>query len=507
MRNVSADYAPFTQAREIDFTISFGVMLDNATLDTLQGTGSAAFVGNVGAVTNNIAAPSACFASLERDCWHLDGKHTVAKDDIKAYEFGYWSMAVSGADGVFSSPPYIDFAFGSVVSSLGWTFTFDTKADEWPAEITYMTFDEDGNPKDTGKIYPTGAAYQFEEECRDYKRVRFAFNRTSNPYRRARITELNFGITRVYNRDSLVSVNLSYGAEPTCAAIASSELVFKFDNTDKKYNLLNPDDVYQYLQDGQAISVHGAINGESVYMGTYYYHSVSAGDSALTPTIRAYDRIMALDNAEFEGGRDEVVSLRAAVNEITRNYHLTVNYNGYEDVLVNMAVPPESSIREALRLVVQAACCTCYIDRDGVLQIKPLTLAASPVSAITANELYDYSGVTVEAVVDCVKLNAGNEYTEERRNYVAGDEEGESIKSVKNPCVAPARGEAVAAWLLEMYNRRKQYKVKNRCDIAVEIGDTVNIADIFDNHENANITGISMVYDGGLYAETEGVGL
>jgi hypothetical protein len=53
---------------------------------------------------------------------------------------------------------------------------------------------------------------------------------------------------------------------------------------------------------------------------------------------------------------------------------------------------------------------------------------------------------------------------------------------------------------------RKHYDVKNRCDPAVEIGDTVRIDDIFANRENAVITGIDVTYDGTLSAKTKGVG-
>ncbi|MBQ3860836.1 MAG: hypothetical protein II779_09920, partial [Clostridia bacterium] len=61
-------------------------------------------------------------------------------------------------------------------------------------------------------------------------------------------------------------------------------------------------------------------------------------------------------------------------------------------------------------------------------------------------------------------------------------------------------------WLLVMSNWRKQYAVKNRCDPAVEIGDTLEIADAFGNDGLALVTGIEISYDGVLSAVTEAAG-
>ena len=129
---------------------------------------------------------------------------------------------------------------------------------------------------------------------------------------------------------------------------------------------------------------------------------------------------------------------------------------------------------------------------------------------ITPDELYDYGGVTIGEVVDGVRLSVKNEYRAAADGnmgvmltYTSGS--GENIKSVMNPCVADSEGQAVADWLFGIYKWRKFYKVKNRCDPAVTIGDTINITDIFGNRENALITGLDISYSGGLSAVTEGV--
>jgi hypothetical protein len=115
--------------------------------------------------------------------------------------------------------------------------------------------------------------------------------------------------------------------------------------------------------------------------------------------------------------------------------------------------------------------------------------------------------------VDGVRLNASGEYRLDEDGkqiqyiYTAGSQGvGALVQSFSNPCAAPSMGAAVAQWLLDGLRMRKQYAVKNRCDPAVEIGDTVKIDDIFANRENAVVTGIDISYDGTLSAVTKGVG-
>ena len=57
-----------------------------------------------------------------------------------------------------------------------------------------------------------------------------------------------------------------------------------------------------------------------------------------------------------------------------------------------------------------------------------------------------------------------------------------------------------------MANWAKRYAVRNRCDPAVEIGDTLKIADVFGNNENAFVTGLDVSFNGTLSANTKAAG-
>ena len=208
------------------------------------------------------------------------------------------------------------------------------------------------------------------------------------------------------------------------------------------------------------------------------------------------------------------MTLSSAISAVLLDYGITCAYDrGVDSVKVTLSPPSGASVRESIRMLAQAAMCTVFIDRDGVLRFTQLAPAENEVGAITADELYDYSGVSITAPVDGVRLTVAGDYNLDSdgepivKVYTAGSTGvGSTVQSFSNPCVAPSNGSAVAAWLLGGLKMRKQYAVKNRCDPAVEIGDTVKIDDIFSNRENAVVTEIEADWNGTLSAVTKGVG-
>ena len=82
---------------------------------------------------------------------------------------------------------------------------------------------------------------------------------------------------------------------------------------------------------------------------------------------------------------------------------------------------------------------------------------------------------------------------------------GSKVKAYSNPCAVD--GQAVAEWLLETLQHRLQYAPTTRGNPAVEIGDTITIYNAYDAAGNAVVTGQKLIYDGGLTAQTEAVGV
>jgi hypothetical protein len=335
-----------------------------------------------------------------------------------------------------------------------------------------------------------------------YRSVEFEFLETALPYRRIRMTEITFGIVRIFGDTQLQSVSLSYGAGVAAESLASRQLIFRFDNSNHEYNLLNPEGLYAYLQEGQQIVARGRIGDEMIDMGAFRYTKAASKDGTLTAEISANDMVYALDRSEFTGGSANTVTLESAVARLLDGIAIDCVYDGdVGDRLVKMGIPPSAKRREGVRMLAQAAMCSVWTNRDGALLFHPLDVSDVPDGQLTASDLYNYDGISVEQKTDAVELDIKSDFEDgEEQIYNAGS--GDNVKTVRNPCVAAVNAQAVAEWILAQINRRKRYNVQNRCDLAVEIGDTLKIADAYGQNDNATVIGIEIRYNGGLSATT-----
>lgn len=514
MRKTSANYNPFPHLRDADCRITFGVIAEK-TSNAQISANEAAFLGDLAQTADENGDISAKWASLEPDFWRLDGTYDLFPDDPDGLQLGWWSAAVSGADRKFEYPPYVQYMFADEIASIGWTLSFDKKSGQYPIRTQVDVLDVNGTVAETliytNKTvvqeyrYPGGVAYHG---------VRFTFLETSEPYRRIRLAECVIGVIRHYDRDTLGKVQILYGAEPDGSALPSRELVFTFDNSAGDFNLLDPDELYRHLREGHTINADIVIGGEPVYMGEFFFHHADTSRSVVAPAITAYDRVYSLESYTFDGGRDEETTLSAAVAEVlgVTGYDIPLYYgDGIADRRVHMSVRVNTPVRKALQQLAQAARCSAYIDRDGVMRFVDLAVKPSPDAELTADELYDFSGVSVSERVHGIRLVVSDEFrigkdgTPGRQVYFYSGDENRPV-GYSNPCIADSEGQAVADWLLAAANSTRKYKVQNRCDPAVEIGDTLRIADAYGNDGTAVVTGIDVRFGASLYARTEGVG-
>lgn len=500
---VSEHYRPFPAFRRVGVGVKFGVV------DVTAKPGASASVSEDGALPfvsrtiNNIYSPSGKYASLERNLWRLDGTFDILPDNASTVETGWWSESVSEEDGAFASTPWIRYDFAAPVSTIGWSFFFDDKAGQYAVSVRAVCYTADGEIMDEYTFDCSGAVSYIEHDIADYSAVRFEFLSTSEPFRRVRLTEIDFGLAEVWDADRVGTVSLAAGLDVMAAAFPAREVRFTFDNSGKVFDLLDPQGIYEYLQDGQEIEVSLVIGGESVYMGLFTFTDVSIGSSVLTPTITAHDIVMRLDSETYGPGDDGDTTLSGAVAAVLGDTAVSVVYgDGCASRTVRNSVPEGTTRREALRLLAQAAMCAVWTDRYGAIHIAPAD-TGEVVGELTPDELYDYTGVSVSVRVDAVELTS-TPISGDSVVYTAGS--GIKKASFTNPCVAASAGDSVAEWLLVQSNRRKRYSVRNRCDPAVDVGDTIRIHDIYGHIGAAVVTSYDIQYNGGLSAVTGGVG-
>ncbi len=500
MIKTSDTYTPFPKIRRVGFEVEFRIIDINAKGNAVASASGSASVSDP-AQTNNGNRKSRDYQTLELNHIILDKSQPIIPDDVSGIEMGWWSETISDENGVFETPPSIRYDFTMDISSIGFTAFYAAS----PRRVRITAYNGAGDVLDSQVFSETGDSHIYNMPVQNYRAVEFEFLETPLPYRRIRMTEVVFGITQIFDSSRIASVSLSYGADIAAESVASRQLIFKFDNSDHAYNLLNPEGLYAYLQDGQQIVARSQIGDEMIDMGTFFYTKAASKDSALTAEITANDVIYALDRSDFTGGSTMTTTLESAVGLVLEGLGISCRFaEGVGSRIVKMGIPTNAKRREGIRMLAQAAMCSVWTDRNGVLYFHPLKVSDTEDGRLTASDLYNYDGITVEPKTDTVELSIKSEFEDGDMIYTAGS--GDKVKTVNNPCVAAQNGQAVADWLLAQYNRRKHYSVQNRCDPAVEVGDTLKVADAYQQNDNAVVVGIEIRYNGGLSATTRCVG-
>ncbi len=269
---VSDSYAPFTPVRRIGVDLQFGVVDVNAKNGIAVILDEADILGGDGLETvDGISTPSEKYASLERNLWALDGTFEILPDSLDNVQTGAWIDAVSDGNGEFTEAVGVYYRFAQAVSSIGWSLLFDSLVGQYPTRVRAVAYDQSGGVMadvsfDTSAM---GPAQYLPYQLADYYAIHFYFGRTNEPYRRIRLLEVDFGLTEKHTANSISEMSISYGLDPVSSRLPSRELVFGFDNSQKKYNLLDPSGIYEFLQKGQAVTASLSVNGEAVDMGEF----------------------------------------------------------------------------------------------------------------------------------------------------------------------------------------------------------------------------------------------
>ena len=502
VRVQSKTYQPFQPVRRIGFRAEIAIVDADAKSNASASASGTSLPSDPAQTVDGITRNPQTFATLERNAWILDGNHAMM--DSSAANLGWWSSAVSNADGNFSDEVYIDYTFSQDAKTVGVIFLFAAGNQPAAGGMRIRTYDAGGNL--LADVYNTQSTPTQEIQfISTYRRMRVDFTKTVLPGRRIRMLELDFGVTQRFDADTISSAEIRYQTDLSSMSIPFGQLSIVVDNSDKRWNLLNPDGIYQYLEAGQKVSAWANVDGEDVYMGAWSFYAAEAKDNALTAKITAVDPIALLDDGIYNGGRYVVVPLSEAIAEVLADTGIACVYDGdIGGTQVALSVPQKTTKREAVRLLVQAAMCCVYADRGGNLHFARPNANAAVSGELTANELYNFDGITISQTYEALELIVKDDYTGTEIVYTAGT--GTKIYTVKNPCIAPENGDACAAWLLSHLSRRKDYDVKNRCDPAAEIADTIKIQDAYGNNGTAVVSGIVISYDGGISSILEASG-
>lgn len=531
--------AIYSPSRKTAAKVIFDILDVDSHTDASAIVTSEASFSKKAQIFNQVREMSGKLATFEHNYWKLDGSFSLPpKPEETGFEVGWWSNALCGQDGRFGNyvEPLSFLSFGSFASlfddlpldefpqsvtvnftkehsSIGITITFDPLTNEYAEEFTIDVYDNlDGLIHSELVTGNTLTKYILEQNLSNYRKVVITITKWGTGYRRARITEVDFGIITEYTGNELINVNVLEELDPISNTVTSNELKFTVDNQDKAFNILNPNGIYPYLQRRQKVTPYMGVekaNGltEYVKMGVYYLNEWKSNEGTLTASFTARDIMDVLVQDDFAGNTYTSKTLYYIAEEILTAAGIT-DYSidtALQSIIVSGSIA-KMKYREALQLVAIAGTAVIYSDREnGQLVIEQLSNTALE-ETIDFDNVYNPPEIKLDVLVNTIYIDSGSATYTYVDPQKPADEQTLSV-SIKNTLITNStHANTVAAWILAEYKKRFLYEINWRMNPALEVGDIVTVEDEFGENKTVRITKQEFEYAGYLTGKTSGKG-
>ena len=361
------------------------------------------------------------YGTLERNQFVLDGTFKLFPDDPENEDMSLWSLSMSDDAGAFAVPPILTVAFTQNHSSMGITLFFSVGAGDYCNRLNIKWYDGSDALLLDQDYEPDSPRYFAEGQVENYRKVVITFYGTSRPYRYLKLTELKYGVLKIFESDAILSANVLEEIDPLSAELSINTLNFKVHTSD--FAILDPQGAYSLLQRKQQVDVAEYVNGAKKPMGTYYLDEPES-DSDRTTSMNCVDLIGIMDQMDFKGGMYSSVLAGAIIDAIMASAG-GIEYE-LDGVFVGAVLSgwiPICTHREALQQVAFAIGAIVDCSRSNVIKLYP----APTVSNGEIPYARKLSGHTLKlkALVTGVEVIA--------HNYTATAESQELLNEAKIP--------------------------------------------------------------------------
>lgn len=327
---------------------------------------------------------------LEKDYFRLDGTH-VFPETGSAYNVGWESESLSDTGGNISE--YIEYVFANTHDSYGVQIRFP---DYCPADTFTLSYYKDsvlvGERTVTGN---TATLYINSDVRLNWNKVRLTFTKI-NPQQRARLWQVTFGISDMYDENTLISVSASRATDLTGDYDDSGEFSFQFFN-DGRFDIRTINDLPIGFQEGLKVTVYIRKRGSTTYVpfGNYYSETTDVAENGQVITVSGYDELYNLGDTTYRNGivYPEGRSLYAWAEEVAEDAGIELEIDSAFQNIISRGYITEVPHREALRLIAEAGNGILVIKANGNIALKK----HAPVGkgALTADDIVE-GGYSIE---------------------------------------------------------------------------------------------------------------
>lgn len=319
----------------------------------------------------------------------LDGKYVNAPNTFPSSGLGYVSNSVSKEDGTFESNPIVTFNFTSNHTAVGLNLIFNTYSGDYCTELNIKWYR--GSELISEKDFkPNSVNYSCMNNVELFNKIVIEFKKTSKPYRYIFLSGIIYGVTRTYNQDEIMRINLlseisQIGEELTINTFGFTLVV----NDDTKY----------LFQKKQKLNLFN--NGKLI--GSYYIDTATR-KSAKSYDIKCYDLIGILDQTKFMGGIYNGVTAGSLLKKILGDVNVEYTVDSVTANKLIYGYIPILTRREALCWICMATCSVCDTTHSETVDIYRIDETVKRVIGMESQ----YSGVNIEntPIVTGLKLTS-----------------------------------------------------------------------------------------------------
>lgn len=427
------------------------------------------------------------YATLERDRWALDGTRDLLPDDPAQTvgQMSYIGSVLSGADGTFSAPPWVELQFSGVSVLQACSVYFpDNDYDGLPEDFT-VEIKQGGTAYHTRTYTGNTASFVSLEgfTVNNPDAIRVTVTKWSRPGRRMRVVEIVPGVYEAWDGGMIAEFNVKQQGNIAATALPYGTCTLKIDNLSRRFEPRSKNGLFQSIEERQGIDVSLGVrlaDGTDEYkrLGIFYQFSGGwkTGDNGLTMQWNLVDIIGLLANREFLapatlpttlGGWIGALAAQLGVNFKDR-WHVDPDFTALPVTVRTAEDVQGKKCGDILRWVCQATGTWPRADAStGDLTAEPLW---SEGNKVTLDNLNGYpvmkANGDVAALIFTLNDGAGTKY------IVSGKATSSSeTVSIDNPFIkTEAQALAAARLILSTYGGNV-LDLTGRGDPSSEIGD------------------------------------
>lgn len=425
------------------------------------------------------------YATLEANRWILDGSFEIMPDDPAEItdQVGFVGSVLSGEDGAFASPPWVELQMENVsVLQMCSVYFPSANHDGLPRDFTIEV-------KQGGTVYFTKTVTDNTERSLFFSgftvynpdAIRVTVARWSLPSRRMRVVEIIPGLYEEWDSGTIAAFDVKQQGNFSSLALPYGTCQLLIDNADRRFEPRSKNGIFQSIEERQGIDVSLGVklpDGTAEYkrLGLFYQYSGGwrTGDNGLTMRWDLVDIVGLLAGREFIPPDTLPTTLggwlAALAGQLGTNFqdfwHADPNYADLPVTVTDASAVTGMKCGDLLRFVCMATGTWPRADAEtGYLTAEPFW---SQGNKVTLDELERYPVIRANDDLAAIlfTLSDGTEYT------VSGNSTASSnTVSVHNPFIhTTAQALTAAKMILSTYGGNKLETV-GRGDPAGEIGD------------------------------------